>query len=168
MFVISAVMAAAADRFVMGFLIDKNEFGPRNFIKSFAIIFRCCITVTLPVFITGFAPDEAVINYAGVAVLVFLGIKAVAEKDSSNNSNSITAISISVSRDAAVVCLYLVLSGHSLISVAFLSAFCHCVMLAAGSRLSQRIIKNRREIYTKYISRRLFFFMAAYKLRRLL
>ncbi|MBQ8604809.1 MAG: hypothetical protein IJ410_08230 [Oscillospiraceae bacterium] len=166
MFLIFSILAASIDGFISGILIGGIgvKFGYREFFKSLAVIFGCCLAAACTGNILQMTAFGKYINITGAAVMIFLAWSALTEEKSGGDHSSIYAVSVSVATDAAIVCIYLSAAGYSIMQVSVLSALLHSVLMAAGAFLSGKVIKDRRQLYTRYISAVIFLAMAVYKL----
>ncbi len=166
MFLFINIMAASIDGFLRGILISglKIKFGYKEFIKSFLIIFSCCLILSIATKYTFFIIGNKYIDIFGILIMIYLAVKSRLSEEKSDRPVNISAIALSVAVDAAVVSMYLSTEGFSPFYVSFLCALSHCMLLLLGNKLASTLIKKEWEKYTKYFSRRIFSFIAAYKI----
>ncbi len=166
MFLFLSVFAASIDGFVSGIVAGTAgiKMTVKTCIKVFGIIFLCCMAASLPGAGFDFSYAERYINLLGVFIMFYLCIKCLYTKESENRHTSIYSLAFYTALDASVVCVYLSLEGYNFFAISALAAFLHSILMAAGIKLANLIIKKKREIYTKYISAVMFGFMGLYKL----
>lgn len=167
MFMIFSLLSASVDGFVSGFVIGTAgiRLKPKEIILSFSIIFICCLGASVSGNILAQTSLGQFINILGVAVMRFLAYTAYTGKIEQINANSrITTISLSVAADAAVACLYLAMCGYNILAVSAISAFLHCTLMVAGSKISNRIAENHPVVYARNTRAVFFMLMAITKL----
>ena len=171
MFMFFSLLAASVDGFNSGFVIGTMgvKLKMKDILLSFAIIFVCCLGAS----VTGsqLAQTEIgrYINLMGVAVMLYLAYTALAGKTEEINPGSrIAIVSLSVATDAAVVCLYLAMCGYNVLTVSVISAFLHCLLMAVGAVISNKITQSHPLIYARYIRAGFFVTMAVVKGYKLL
>ncbi len=170
MFILLSIFAASIDGFVSGIVAGgagiKMDFN--NCIKVFVIIFICCVAVSLPGDICDTRYVEKYIGYVGAALMFYLSGRVLLCEDEEKSHTGIISLAFYTALDAAVLCVYLVLEGYSIFAISFLSAFLHSALMATGAKLTNILIKSKREMYTKHISAVLFAIMGFYKLYELI
>ncbi len=166
MFLFMNIFAASIDGFLRGILISglKIPFKTKEFIKSFAIIFICCFTLSIATKQAFLVAGNKYIDTFGILVMIYLAVKSLQTEKDGKKPVNISAVALSVAVDAAVVSMYLSTEGYSPLYVSFICSLSHCILLFLGAKLASRLIKNKWEKYTKYFSRRIFGFIAVYKI----
>ena len=167
MFLFCSLLAASIDGFVCGFLAGATgvKFSVKEFIKSFIIIFICCIIAALIGIYITYTAIGKYIDMSGVIIMLILAASSLRDTQTDDIilQSSITALALSVAADASVVCMYLAMDGHSILYVSFISALMHSGLMTTAAYISRSIISEKMLVYTKYISRAIFFIMAVYK-----
>ncbi len=166
LFLFFSLLAASIDGFISGLLIAGMgiNFGFKDFLKALTVIFVCCIAAACTGNILTGDVYNRYISITGGALMLYLARNALAEKGNDCDHSNIYAVSLSVAADAAVVCIYLAACGYNVLLISFSAAVMHAGLMAAGEKISHRIIRQRREKYTRYISAAIFTAMAVYKL----
>jgi len=166
LFLFFSLFAASIDGFVSGLLIAGMgiNFGFKDFLKAFGIIFVCCLAAACSGNILPAELYGKYINIIGEGLMLYLARNALTGNEARHNSSSIYAVSLSVAADAAIVCIYLAACGYDIFTISLVSAVMHAVLMEAGEKISHRIIKHKWELYTRYISAAIFTAMAVYKL----
>ena len=167
MFLFLSLLAASVDGFICGFLIGGAgiKFRRKEALQSRIIIFACCFFAALSGnFMSHIA--AVYINFIGAVLMMYLAFAAVksAKGKSRLGRTGVWAIAVSVAADASVVCMYLGACGYNILYISLISAFLHRILMSAGAVLSGAVITSRREKAAKYISARLFFALALYKI----
>ena len=82
------------------------------------------------------------------------------QHNNADNHTSVRALALAVAMDAAVVCIYLAMSGYNLWAVSFIGALLHSILMIAGSHAAVKIVREQWIIYTRYIAGMIFLLMA--------
>lgn len=169
MFLIFSILAVSIDGFISGFVIAGIgiNFDFKDLIKSLGVIFICCIAASFMGQNLAVIYAKKYINILGVLVMLYLAWHTLFITDDSDGHLNIYTIAMSVAADAGIVCIYLAMDGYNLFLISTLSALMHSVLMAAGAKISNIIIKEHRESYTRYTSAAIFLCMALYKLSEL-
>ena len=153
------------DGFICGFVLSglgvKIKF--KEFLISLTVIFICCTTASLRGKYLAYTQIDRYINIFGGCVLLYLAVVSLWSENQIKTSKSIAHISLSVAADASVACLYLAMYGYSILTIAILSAFLHCVLMYMANVLAYTIVKPFHLKYTRYLSCGIFAFMAVAK-----
>lgn len=159
-----SLLAASADGFICGFIIGGMgvKFRFSDFLKSFAIIFICCIAAATAGNMLAQTQLQKYIDILGIAVMLCLARSAFRGNIEFKASQT-ELMALSVATDASAVCLYLAMCGYNIVFISFISAVLHSVLMAAAAVISGKIIKAEWLFCTRYIAGVIFLSMAFVK-----
>ncbi|MBR6610453.1 MAG: hypothetical protein IKK99_09600 [Oscillospiraceae bacterium] len=167
MFMFLSLLAASADGFISGFVMGTlgTKLKLKDNFLSFSIIFTCCMAASTAGKLLAQTSLAKYINMLGVAIMLLLAYTAFTEKTAKIPSSGRTAaISLSVAADASIVCLYLAMCGYNIFTLSAISAFLHCLLMAIGAKISNKITERHNFFYARYIRSAFFAIMALWKL----
>lgn len=167
MFLFFSLLAASIDGFICGFITGASgvKFTYKDFFNSLAVIFLCCVTAAFAGRQIALTTVSKYIDLLGVVVMLVLAMSAFRSAWINENmpQSGVLTLAFSVAMDASAVCLYLAMDGYNVLLVSAMSAVMHSVLMAVAAHISNRIIKDRWEVYTRYLAGIIFLAMAVYK-----
>ena len=165
MFMLLSLLSASVDGFICGFALSglgiKIRF--KEFFISFTIIFLSCIAASIQGKYLAYTRLDRYINLFGGCVMLYLARSTLTSASEKTVHSNIAYASLSVAADASVACLYLAMYGYSILTIAFISAFLHSILMYLANLLAYRIIKPGYLKYISYMACGLFIAMAVSK-----
>lgn len=173
MYIFFSLLGSSIDGFICGCLLKGLglSFRKKEFASYFCIISVCCFLSGLAGKIFSYTYLARYIDLLGLILMLFLAYTAFvnAKKDIGKlNKMGDSAMAFSVAADASVVCMYLGLSGANIYLISLISGLMHCVLIYAGSRLSDYLVKPSARKKVSLTSGIMFLVMAMYKLKSLM